>query len=97
MGPKRRKTGRLALATVKQFDQEKSIAAALCERLLRCQEEIGDDLNGDDFKVNVHADIPTSIRLGAHQAATILQVCDHSLQLHTFFYIQDILHLEFLL
>ncbi|KAH7619347.1 hypothetical protein Ndes2526B_g06317 [Nannochloris sp. 'desiccata'] len=73
MGPKRRKTGSAALASVKQSDQEKSIAAALCERLVRCQDENGHDLSRDDFQVDVDANIPANIRLGAHQAAIILQ------------------------
>lgn len=90
MGPKRRKTGSAALASVKQSDQEKSIAAALCERLVRCQDENGHDLSRDDFQVDVDANIPANIRLGAHQAAIILQVCDLSLQnVHFFIYSRD--------
>jgi len=77
MGPKRRKTRKSAPATVKQSDQQKSIAAALYERLVRCQDESGHDSSSDEFKVDKDANIPTNIRLGAHQAATILQVCDY--------------------
>jgi hypothetical protein len=81
MGPKRRKTGNEAdLTGVKQSDQEQSIAAALCERLVRCQDENGHDSNIDDFTVDIDGNLPDDVRRGAQQAAFILQVCDRSLQ-----------------
>jgi hypothetical protein len=78
MGPKRRKTGSAAPTAVKQSDQEESITAALFERLVRCQDVNGPASDSDDFKVDIDSNLPDRVRLGAHQAASILQVCDRS-------------------
>ncbi len=75
MGPKRRKTESAApVTTNKQSDQEQSITAALCERLVQCQGDNGPGAHSAEFKIDLDATIPENIKLRAHQAASILQV-----------------------
>ena len=74
MGPKRRKTGNAAPTGVKRSDHE--TISALVERLVQCHEENSLDTSRDDFKVTIDANLPDNVKLGAHQAASILQVID---------------------
>lgn len=71
---KRRKTGNASESAKIATNVKFPLIDDLCERLLRCQEDNGNDTTSDDFNHVDRPPLPENIRAGVKQAASLLQV-----------------------
>ena len=74
---KRRKTSNPVGSTNLANNVNSNAIDELCARLVRCQEENGNDTTMDEIDTNKRIRIPDDIRASVKQAASLLQVCDH--------------------